>query len=146
MNKKWEIPRISIEQFTANEYVSLCYSGTIVLDCTLMDNSNLHEPGNRNNKYYYERNGKLHQSDQCGKPASITFNGYTGKETGTNAAPISNVVITGAIINADGVIQNGTYYNCTWDSTLSGNQWWSGVYHHVGTATVSNVRTGVNNS
>lgn len=135
MKKKWEEPRILVQQFAPNEYVSACVTGTI--QCMY--------PGNgRTNgqEVYDDYNGKQdgwfldgenHLHGLCGNDAAISFNGDTasGYEFSGGVAQMNR-----PIYDISGYSQAVGTYTVTWTSmeTDSGTE-----YHHKGRLVITNI-------
>ena len=133
--KKWETPKVVEEQFTANSNVSVCYS----LVCTLPGDNPYTEDGSsvsfiterkvkdraKHHAVWGEqsfRDLEKHDSN-CALPAR--YNADTGvfKESGGNAAQVSNIQIDKANPAADGK------YPAIWTSHFGLLD-----YHHMGYA------------
>ena len=137
--KKWETPKVVEEQFTANSNVSVCYS----LVCTLPGNNPYTEDGGdyslirpsnvkdraRYNAIWGQQNfRKLEKHDEnCALPAR--YNADTGvfKESGGNAAQVTNIQIDTANQAANGK------YPAIWTSNF-GIGIFNNDYHHIGYA------------
>lgn len=135
--KKWETPKVFEEQFAANSSVSACYS----LVCTLPGDNPYTEDGSNDNWIYSSKvkdratyNAVWGQQtfpkwpfqekhdENCASPAR--YNADTGvfKESGGNAAQVSNIHI-----DKDNPVAAGKY-PAIWTSYFWGN------YHHIGYA------------
>lgn len=135
MKKKWEEPRILVQQFIPNEYVSACVTGTI--QCmypgngytngdAVYDDYNGEESG-----YYKDREGLYH--GLCGYETPVSFNGDTAR----GYESINGVVQTDRFIyNIEGYDQLAGVYTVTWTSqhTSTGTP-----YHHKGRLTITNI-------
>ena len=133
--KKWTRPVVVEEQFTANSNVSVCYS----LVCTLPGKDPYTEDGMSTFNYYEYKvkdRGNIHQiwgqqhfrglekhDENCALPSR--YNAETGvfKESGGNAAQVSNIQIDTADVAANGK------YPAIWTSHYIGLD-----YHHMGYA------------
>lgn len=140
--KKWETPKVVEEQFAANSNVSACYS----LVCTLPGDNPYTEDGSKDNWIYSSKvkdrakynaiwgqqtfPDVLHSEkhdENCALPAR--FNDVTGvfKESGGNAAQVSNIQIDKANQVAAG------RYPAIWTSNF-GVGIFNRNYHHIGYA------------
>lgn len=140
--KKWETPKVVEEQFAANSNVSACYS----LVCTLPGDNPYTEDGSKDNWIYSSKvkdrakynaiwgqqtfPDVLHSEkhdENCALPAR--FNDVTGvfKESGGNAAQVSNIQIEKANQVAAG------RYPAIWTSNF-GVGIFNRNYHHIGYA------------
>lgn len=135
--KKWETPKVVEEQFVTNSSVSACYS----LVCTLPGDNPYTEDGSNRNWIYSSKvkdratynaiwgqqtfpdwlHSEKHD-ENCASPAR--YNADTGvfKESGGNAAQVSNIHI-----DKDNPVADGKY-PAIWTSYFWGN------YHHIGYA------------
>ncbi|MCI6076957.1 MAG: hypothetical protein MR702_06475 [Catenibacterium mitsuokai] len=132
--KKWERPVVVEEQFTANSNVSVCYS----LVCTLPGKDPYTEDGMSTfnyHEYKVKDRGNIHliwgqqhfrplekHDENCALPAR--YNADTGvfKESGGNAAKVTNIQIDTADLAANGK------YPAIWTSHFGF------TYNHIGYA------------
>ncbi len=136
MKRTWTSPKIEVQQFEANEYVSACYitdGGSLTIACTA---------GTWNPQYnaYVDSEGNWH-GDPCRQNSVASYQNNSGTEYNSNGTVKS--VITNLSINDgsdDGILQNGTH-PASWNSTADGI-----TYSHSGIATVTNVQENGNHS
>lgn len=135
MKKKWEEPRILVQQFAPNEYVSACVTGTI--QCmypgngqsngqAIYDDYNGDSTGN-----YEDGEGLLHGI--CGYETPVSFNGNTA----SGYESINGVVqMDRFIYNIQGYDQRPGTYDVIWTSkhTSTGTP-----YHHKGRLTITSI-------
>ena len=133
--KKWTRPVVVEEQFTANSNVSVCYS----LVCTLPGDNPYTEDGSSNSfitESKVKDRGSIHSvwgeqsfrweekhNSNCSLPARYNEDTGVFKESGGNAAQVSNIRIDKAHPAADG------RYPAIWTSNYRGLD-----YHHMGYA------------
>lgn len=145
MKEKWEAPRIAVETFASNEYVSSCL--TVQLTCAI--------PG-RSTSLVGDGTSAVSDSfgmshGLCGNSSTSFVSDSTGNGYETIAGvvqrnrPISNVKFgdpNPRTYSADMPAPNqtvgatGTYF-ATWDSTDGAQH--TGTYHHYGCAVVSDI-------
>ncbi len=131
--KTWVAPRATLEEFTPNEYVSACVTGTI--QCVYPgggDNGVYNDFHGYDSEVYEDSYGKLHGI--CGYDATISFNGSTasGYEFTNGKANLKR-----PISNISGYQESQGTYDVTWTSVDNDNH--SGTYHHKGKLVVTNV-------
>lgn len=140
MKETWETPRIAVEKFAPNEYVSSCL--TVTLTCAL--------PGSSKNQVgdgdstVTDDNGMWH--GLCGDPSvSFISDSGSGYETSNGKIDLNRKISNiryGDIVTSNNYKPNmptygstvrstGTYF-ATWDSTDG-----AGIYHHYGSANVT---------
>lgn len=128
MKKVWEAPKIEIQRFQANEYVSACIQGR--LQCMYPGNGQTNgqeiydDYNNDQSGWYKDSHNMLHGI--CGNDAAVSFNGDTAK----GYESVDGVAQTNRVIfDIEGYKQEvGTYYNVTWKSQVDN----SDIYHHIG--------------
>ena len=136
MKKRWVEPRIAVQQFVADEYVSACITGTIqcVYPGTMHnkgDNGIYDDYNGAESGWYTDSEGKLHGI--CGYNATISFNG----DTASGFESVGGVTDRSRpIYNITGYNQSvGTYY-VTWTSKDTAANM---EYSHKGRLNVTNV-------
>jgi hypothetical protein len=145
MKETWEMPRIAVEKFAPNEYVSSCL--TVKLECAIPGASDSQvDDGTRTRRDSY---GMLH--GLCGNDSTSFVSGSTGEGFETIGGvvqrdrPISNVSFGAANPSSYSAGQPtygsyvsgpGTYY-ATWTSYDGANK--TGTYSHYGRAIVTNI-------
>ena len=136
MKKEWIEPEILVQEFTANEYVAACVTGTIQCvypgtDKTKGDTGVYDDYNGKKSGWYTDSEGMQHGI--CGFNATISFNG----DTASGFEAIKGVTQTDRpIYNIYGYQQaEGTYY-VTWTSKDTNAD---KEYHHKGRLIVTNV-------
>jgi hypothetical protein len=110
MKEKWIEPKVLVQKFVANEYVSACVVGTV--QCIYPNDPEIYDSwhmGQR--KYKEERTGYEHGI--CGNVAYVTFNESTGSgyEANAQGVPYPNRVIS--IPPCDYPVKEGYYLQWT---------------------------------
>lgn len=127
MKKVWEAPKIEIQRFQANEYVSACIQGR--LQCKYPGNGhtngqNIYDDYNGEESGWYMDDYHMWHGI-CGYDTAISFNG----DTASGYESINGVVQTNRVIsNIQGYEQKEGTYNVTWQSQVDN----SDIYHHIG--------------
>lgn len=137
--KTWVSPKATLEEFTPNEYVSACVTGTI--QCVYPGKSWAKGDNGVYDDYNHQDSGVYTDSESmkhgiCGDNATISFNGNTGSgyEFVNGVAQIKRPISN---ISYDVSQGTGTFYNVTWTSVDNENH--SGTYHHKGRLIVTNI-------
>lgn len=145
MKETWETPRIAVEKFAPNEYVSSCL--TVQLECAIPGASD--SQVDDGTSAVRDRSGMLH--GLCGNNSTSFVSGSTGEGFETIGGvvqrdrPISGVSFgaadpasysAGQATYGSSVSAPGTYY-ATWTSYDGANK--TGTYHHYGRAIVSQI-------
>lgn len=150
MKETWTAPRVSVQQFRANEYVSACIVGKVA--CELPGASSTALEFDSNGHAYYDGNiyhtHLGHKDDAwhglCANEADISFNPETGVGSGNETqynngsfTAVDNRVIkvTGGSYNAN---ELNVWQPISWESS---NDNWKSSYSHEGFIKISYVDT-----
>lgn len=131
MERKWETPRVLVQEFEANEYVAACYN----IRCNVIDANEVERhwmlwPGESN-----YANGQTHAADRCGSYGSyyVIDDNDDGSfdrmiEISPDLGELSCTLYTDSSYQQQGSWDSITSNSYIYWTTSSGNRTW----HHQG--------------
>lgn len=134
MKKVYEHPKVIVEEFTPNEYVAACITGTI--QCMYPGNGETNgqekydDYNGEKSGWFTDSSGMIHGI--CGNDASISFNDKKAEGYETIGGEIQK---NRRIFGISGYEQEVGTYTVTWNSQVDN----SDIYTHQGRLIITNI-------